>query len=193
MSDLASLKEEKLRLAQMLAGMSDPERVEFVTSMLILAMEKQLNREPTVIGGPDNVKKIIDSQKERWTKQATNLVYWGGGKRHPYYILGDIEGLAKAEANVEYIMAAASTKVESNVEYYTTVASDLVQVGVGIPLYYAAAIPYYAADGVVEGAKSGAEYVGGKVSEYVDEYRTFAYIGVAVAVVGVLATLLNEN
>ena len=40
MSDLASLKEEKLRLAQMLAGMSDPERVEFVTSMLILAMEK---------------------------------------------------------------------------------------------------------------------------------------------------------
>ena len=72
-------KEEKLRLAQMLAGMSDPERVEFVTSMLILAMEKQLNREPTVLGGPDNVKKIIDSQKERWTKQATNLVIGGQG------------------------------------------------------------------------------------------------------------------
>ena len=70
-------KEQKLCLAQALAGMSDPERVEFVTSMLILAMEKQLNREPTVLGGPDNVKKIIDSQKERWTKQATNLVYWG--------------------------------------------------------------------------------------------------------------------
>ena len=193
MSDLASLKEEKLRLAQMLAGMSDPERVEFVTSMLILAMEKQLNREPTVIGGPDNVKKIIDSQKERWTKQATNLVYWGGGKRHPYYILGDIEGLAKAEANVEYIMAAASAKVESNVEYYTTVASELVQVGVGIPLYYAAAIPYYATNSVVEGAKTVGEEAVGKVSEYVDEYRMFAYIGVAVAVVGVLAKLLNEN
>ena len=176
-------KEEKLRLAQMLAGMSDPERVEFVTSMLILAMKKQLNREQTVIGGPDNVKKIIDSQKERWTKQATNLVYWGGGKRHPYYILGDIEGLAKAEANVEYIMAAASTKV----------ASDLVQVGVGIPLYYAAAIPYYATNTVVEGVKTVGKEGLGKVSEFVDEYRTFAYIGVVVAVVGVLAKLLNEN
>ena len=33
----------------------------------------------------------------------------------------------------------------------------------------------------------------GKVYEFVDEYRTFAYIGVAVAVVGVLAKLLNEN
>ena len=182
-------KEEKLRLAQMLAGMSDPERVEFVTSMLILAMEKQLNREPTVLGGPDNVKKIIDSQKERWTKQATNLVYWGGGKRHPYYILGDIEGLAKAEANVEYIMAAAST----NTEYITTVASDLVQVGIGTPLYYAAAIPYSATSSVVEGAKTVGEEAAGKVSEYVDEYRMFAYIGVAVAVVGVLAKLLNEN
>ena len=189
MSDLASLKEEKLRLAQMLAGMSDPERVEFVTSMLILAMEKQLNREPTVLGGPDNVKKIIDSQKERWTKQATNLVYWGGGKRHPYYILGDIEGLAKAEANVEYIMAAAST----NTEYITTVASDLVQVGIGTPLYYAAAIPYYATNTVVEGVKTVGKEGLGKVSEFVDEYRTFAYIGVAVAVVGVLAKLLNEN
>ena len=60
-------------------------------------------------------------------------------------------------------------------------------------LYYAAAIPYYAADGVVKGAKSGAAYVAGKVSEYVDEYWMFAYIGVAVAVVGVLAKLLNEN
>ena len=33
----------------------------------------------------------------------------------------------------------------------------------------------------------------GKVSEYVDEYRMFAYIGVAVAVVGVLVKLLIEN
>ena len=33
----------------------------------------------------------------------------------------------------------------------------------------------------------------GKVSEFVDEYRTFAYTGVVVAVVGVLAKLLNEN
>ena len=90
-------------------------------------------------------------------------------------------------------MAAASAKVESNVEYYTTVASELVQVGVGIPLYYAAAIPYYATNTVVEGVKTVGKEGLGKVSEFVDEYRTFAYIGVAVAVVGVLATLLNEN
>ena len=99
MSDLASLKlekEEKLRLAQMLAGMSDPERVEFVTSMLILAVEKQLNIEPTVIGGPDNVKKIIDSQKERWTKQATNLVYWGGeGNATPTTFLAILRDLQR--------------------------------------------------------------------------------------------------
>ena len=86
-------------------------------------------------------------------------------------------------------MAAAST----NTEYITTVASDLVQVGIGTPLYYAAAIPYSATNTIVEGVKTVGKEGLGKVSEFVDEYRTFAYIGVAVAVVGVLAKLLNEN
>ena len=72
-------------------------------------------------------------------------------------------------------MAAAST----NTEYITTVASDLVQVGIGTPLYYAAAI-HYATNTVVEGVKTVGKEGLGKVSEFVNEYRTFAYIGVAV-------------
>src|SRR5512142_759880 len=105
---MSSLKEEKLRKAQVLAGLSDPERVEVVTSLLMLAIEERLNKDINSIGGPDNVKKIIDSQKELWTKRATDMVYWGGGKRHPYYILGDIEGVAKAEATSEYYTAVVS-------------------------------------------------------------------------------------